>query len=117
MLQALAEASPSHAAAPRPDLSPEEVAAAREALWQAAARGDVGTLEELLQSGAVGPCDADSDGDAGLHWAAMKGQVEAIRVLLAAGAAVGQPNAVGRTPLLWAAGSGQVRRGVVQHHS
>lgn len=83
--------------------------AAQEALFRAAASGDIDQIRQLLASGAVGINEVDAEGDGALAWAAMKGQADACQTLAAAGANVSLANAAGRTPLHWAAGSGQVR--------
>ena len=73
----------------------------------AAARGDVGAIEVLLDAG-MDPNDEGSYSEEPLHDAAEGGHVKAIKVLLAAGA---EPNVRDHgltTPLHFAAGCGRV---------
>jgi len=67
-------------------------------LWQAAKRGDVDALEELLRSGAD-PNKLDRKGITPLCWAAMAGHEQAARVLLEQGADINGRNQDGATPL------------------
>jgi ankyrin repeat protein len=68
----------------------------------AAERGDAPVLETMLACG-FDPNVKDHDGITALHRAAMGGRVEAVRVLLAGGAAVNALDGMfSGTPLLWA---------------
>jgi hypothetical protein len=75
-----------------------------EALTCAAFLGAVDVMEALLQRG-VSPQGGDATGLNALHWAANRGQLEAVRRLLAAGAALETRNGYGGTVLgatVWA---------------
>ena len=68
-----------------------------------AERGDAAVLETMLVCG-FDPDVRDGDGVRALHKAAMAGRAEAVRVLLAHGAAVNALDGMfSATPLLWAA--------------
>ncbi len=68
-----------------------------------AERGDAAVLETMLACG-FDPDAKDNDGVRALHKAAMAGRAEAVRVLLAHGAAVNALDGMfSATPLLWAA--------------
>jgi ankyrin repeat protein len=68
---------------------------------------DLAALRKLA-SGGTGRVDAaDTRRNAPLHYAAMFGSVESIRVLLEAGAKVDARNGVEATPLILAAGDGE----------
>ena len=85
-------------------------AASVRAVLKAAKQGDVASLRRLVASDA-GLLDArDKDGSTPLHCAAWKGHVEAVRVLLDAGADVGAKSRndhYGDTPLHAAAHGNQ----------
>ena len=67
-----------------------------------AERGDAAVLETMLACG-FDPNVKDHDGVTALHRAAMRGRMEAVRVLLAGGAAVNALDGMfSGTPLLWA---------------
>jgi ankyrin repeat protein len=67
-----------------------------------AERGDAGVLETMLACG-FDPQTADNDGVTALHKAAMAGRADAVRVLLAQGAAVNALDGMfAATPLVWA---------------
>lgn len=67
-----------------------------------AERGDAKVLETMLAYG-FDPNEKDNEGVTALHRAAMNGGVEAVRVLLAGGAAVNAHDGMfAGTPLLWA---------------
>ncbi len=67
-----------------------------------AERGDAAVLETMLACG-FDPNVKDHDGVTALHRAAMGGRVEAVRMLLAGGAAVNALDGMfSGTPLLWA---------------
>lgn len=74
------------------------------AFYRAAERGDVRVLDTMLDCG-FDPNHADDEmGKTGLHAAAMGGQLDAVRVLLAHGASVSARDAEFHgTPLVWAA--------------
>ena len=68
-----------------------------------AERGDTRVLETMLACG-FDPNEEDNEGVTALHRAAMNGGVEAVRVLIASGAAVNAHDGMfAGTPLLWAA--------------
>ena len=64
-------------------------------LTRAAARNDVAALRQLLHDGH--PVDADSDAWTALIWAARSGSIDAINLLLDAGADVNRPGPTGDT--------------------
>jgi ankyrin repeat protein len=71
-------------------------------LYLAAAKGDLNTMTQLLQNGAV--VDAPNEhGDPPLHGATRFGKMEAIVFLLDHGADVNALNRAGETALTWAA--------------
>ena len=74
------------------------------AFYRAAERGDAAALDTMLACG-FDPDHADDEmGRTGLHAAAMSGQPEAVRVLLAHGASVSaRDKEFHGTPLVWAA--------------
>lgn len=74
------------------------------AFYRAAERGDARVLDTMLACG-FDPNHADDEmGKTGLHTAAMSGQPDAIRVLLAHGASVSaRDSEFHGTPLVWAA--------------
>ena len=84
------------------DLLTDE-SARRSALWRAAARDDVATLETLLDEDRVNA--ADGFGRTALHHAADAGAVGAMAVLLARGASIEATDHYGVTPLMLACGS------------
>jgi len=81
-----------------------------EPIHSAAKAGDTNRLKDLLANGWWGrPADVnarDRLGDAPLHHAALQGRVEAVSVLLAAGADMHARNHRGHTPLHLGALSG-----------
>lgn len=74
----------------------------------AAQLGDASSLKAQLATGGVQLDAADDDGWAALHYAAWYGHVDAVGVLLAAGADVNVRNGAQATPLHFAAGAGRV---------
>ncbi|KAH9092142.1 hypothetical protein LEN26_018701 [Aphanomyces euteiches] len=76
-------------------------------LHDAAAKGDVNEMERLLSHERI---DVDVLGEQSngifhrtpLHWAAVRGQVAAARLLLQNGADIEAKDVLGRTPLAWA---------------
>lgn len=70
-------------------------------LFQAAARGDLSTVKEMLEKGA--PVDDQTDGTTPLQAAAWHGHADAVQCLLAAGANVNATDAQGWTPLHYGA--------------
>ncbi|KAF0686560.1 Aste57867_21654 [Aphanomyces stellatus] len=78
-------------------------------LHDAAAKGNVGHVLSYLKN-SCNPLNVDALGEQSnglfcrtpLHWAAIRGQLETARALLAHGANVEARDAVGRTPLAWA---------------
>jgi uncharacterized protein len=80
-------------------------AAGREVpLIEAAKKGDAKTLRALVQNGDVNA--AEADGTTALHWAAHRENVEAVDLLLRAGANAKVANRYGVTPLSVAATGG-----------
>jgi ankyrin repeat protein len=63
-------------------------------------RNDLGVLQGLIKSAGVK--QKDKHGTTPLHQAAANGSVEAMRLLVAAGAPVDAANDFGATPLMWA---------------
>jgi ankyrin repeat protein len=61
---------------------------------------DLGTLQRLIKTAGVK--QKDKHGTTPLHQAAASGSVEAVRMLVAAGAEVNAANDFGATPLMWA---------------
>ena len=84
------------------DLLTDE-SARRSALWRAAARDDVATIETLLDDDRVNA--ADDFGRTALHHAADAGAVDAMAVLLARGASIEAADHYGVTPLMLACGA------------
>ena len=72
------------------------------ALHDAAGRGDVNAIQQIIESGVDVNAAAAGDGETALHAAAVSGQVVAIRALVKAGANVNASDAQGCTPLLFA---------------
>ncbi|TCD60700.1 palmitoyltransferase akr1 [Steccherinum ochraceum] len=76
-------------------------------IFIAAQRGDVATLQSLIESGKAKATDRDEQNITPLHWAAINAQVAACRYLLEQGAEV---DALGgdlvATPMQWAARNG-----------
>ena len=73
---------------------------------EAAMRGDLGRVRELLERGAD-PNEAQPDGMSGLHWAAQRGDAAMADLLLDAGASVAAVTRLGSyTPLHLAAEGG-----------
>lgn len=88
------------AAGARPEFAPEHYAA----FYNAAERGDARVLELMLACGLDPNRGDDEIGKTALHAAAMQGQTEAVRVLLAHGAAVTvRDREFHAQPLVWAA--------------
>jgi len=67
-------------------------------LHDAAMRGNLDTVKELIKSG-VEVDSRNSEGATALHWAAFKGQTDVARYLLAKGADVNAHTRKGSTPL------------------
>src|SRR5262245_3362287 len=76
-------------------------AATRPPLSHAANSGDKGTLRSLLQQGANVNA-TEGDGSTALHWASYRDDLEAVDLLIRAGAKVNIANDLGVTPL-WTA--------------
>lgn len=76
-------------------------------VFVAAQRGDIQTLQDLIESGKASATDRDDQNITPLHWAAINAQVAACRYLLEQGAEV---DALGgdlvATPMQWAARNG-----------
>lgn len=85
---------------PGPRASPDEV-------FEAAKRGDIGRLRQILATdpGAVGR--KDEFGGTPLHWAALKGYAATAAFLLGAGADPAATNRSGETPLVVAQQAGK----------
>jgi ankyrin repeat protein len=75
-------------------------------LLLASEKGDVKQVRMMLDLGASPICRDDEFGGTPLHWAAYRGHVNALEVLLNRGADVNLPNKDGRTALILAAGMG-----------
>ncbi|XP_047104807.1 ankyrin repeat domain-containing protein 23-like [Schistocerca piceifrons] len=75
-------------------------------LGQAVKLGAVGELRALIAAGADVEARDEWRGWTALHWAAHRGDVEAARLLVGAGAAVDARTDHGATPLHWAALNG-----------
>lgn len=86
-------------------LAPPPAAAADTALVQAAARGDMAAVRELLRKGGDANA-ADADGSTPLHWVVRADDLESANALLRAGARVSATNALGITPAYIAAENG-----------
>jgi uncharacterized protein len=69
---------------------------------RAAAGNDAARVDELVGTGSS-PNETDDDGYAGLHYAAMNGNLPIIAVLIKAGARIDQRDRLGNTPLCLAA--------------
>ena len=80
-------------------------AAERASLLVAAKSGTAAELQRLLASNAS-PNEADADRTSALHWAVHRGAIDAVRALLAAGAAVDAENRYGIRPAYLAAENG-----------
>ncbi|XP_047101136.1 uncharacterized protein LOC124719965 isoform X2 [Schistocerca piceifrons] len=78
-------------------------------LVQAAQLGAVGQLRALIDAGADPGARGEWREFTALHWAAWRGDVEAARLLVGAGAAVDARDDDRRTPLHWAAHSGHAQ--------
>ncbi|KAJ3062788.1 Osteoclast-stimulating factor 1 [Podochytrium sp. JEL0797] len=74
---------------------------------EAAKRGNVGFLAELLAAG-VSPNGLDKGGNSPLHWAARAGKLDCARMLVEANAAINSRNKLGDTPLHNAAWGGHL---------
>jgi uncharacterized protein len=83
-------------------LLPSEPRTPEEALWQAAAKGDVGRIKALLDDG-VGVDAVDERGNSALMIAAWKGQTAAVSLLLDRGANIDLQDNYGKTALFIAA--------------
>jgi ankyrin repeat protein len=95
-----------------PDFAPEHYAA----LYNAADRGDARVLELMLLCGLDPNRGDDEIGKTALHAAAMEGQVDAVRVLLAHGASTSvRDREFHGQPLVWAA-EGSRSRGQNGHN-
>jgi len=68
-------------------------------LCTSAAEGNVEAVQHVLRSGDVAVNDVNSDGRTALHLAASAGQVDVVRILLRAGAAIDTADPWGGTPL------------------
>ena len=73
-------------------------------LIAAAKAGDTARVATLLKSEPA-PDARDADGNTALHWAAVQGHDAVVRDLIRGGASVRATNAFGATPLIYAAGS------------
>lgn len=85
-------------------------AASERAVLKAAKQGDLATLRRLVAADAALLGARDKDGSTPLHCAAWKGHVEAVQLLLGAGADVGAKSSndhYGDTPLHAAAHGNQ----------
>ena len=69
--------------------------------------GHLAAVEALLETGFGTHCGFGLEGPTPLHWAARRGDVAMIKVLLGAGADVCIQDEQGETPLHWAASAGQ----------
>jgi ankyrin repeat protein len=88
--------------AKHPDLRDELQAEHHRMLLVPAERGDIKVLETMLACG-FNPNTREHDGVTPLHQAAMAGQSEAVRILLAGGASVNALDGMfAATPLVWA---------------
>ncbi|MBN3319266.1 RAI14 protein, partial [Atractosteus spatula] len=72
-------------------------------LLNAVEHGEVDKVTSLLGKKGVNAVKLDSEGKSALHWAAAKGQVECLGVILAHGADASVPDASGSSPLHLAA--------------
>jgi ankyrin repeat protein len=108
-----APAAPAQAAAPRPAPPPaatpapaaDGYATRTKQLLEAAEKGRISQVLELLQKGA-NVNDKDDDGQTALHKAAARGHKSALVALLAMGADLGERDGKGRTALMTAAETG-----------
>jgi ankyrin repeat protein len=98
------------------------MSSANEKLCDAAERGGVAEIERQIAAGA--DPNALVDDLTPMQWAAARGHVAAIAVLLKAGARVDGVDEDGWTPLMWAAGNGNtaaidalVAAGADVHHT
>lgn len=71
----------------------------RSTLHGAAGRGDIDTVYELLVEDEVDINDFDANGNTPLHWAALRGHLSVVDVLLEHGADVNIRDRMNRTPL------------------
>jgi hypothetical protein len=76
-------------------------------LHEAAKRGNLEFLSELLTAG-ISVNGLDKAGNTPLHWACRGGHAEAVRLLLAKGPAINAQNKLGDTPLHAAAWAGNL---------
>jgi ankyrin repeat protein len=102
-----APAAPRAAPQPAAPAAPaaDTYAARTKQLLEAAEKGRISQILELLQKGA-NVNDKDDDGQTALHKAAARGHKSALVALLAMGADMGERDAKGRTPLMSAAEAG-----------
>lgn len=75
-----------------------------EELLEAARKGNVGELKDLLAKGA--PLSANDDGNTALFYAAQYGRMDAVLFLLKEGIELDVKNRIGSTPLMGAAAKG-----------
>merc|ERR1719407_48004 len=68
-------------------------------LHDAARRGDLQRLQEVLIDAKANVTDVDSNGNSAVHFAAGYGRVKVLEHLLARGANVSKVNKMGMTPL------------------
>jgi ankyrin repeat protein len=97
--------APQPAAAPVPAPAADGYAARTKQLLEAAEKGRVSQLMELLQKGA-NVNDKDDDGQTALHRAAARGHKTAVVALLTMGADTAERDGKGRTALMTAAEAG-----------
>lgn len=76
-------------------------------LYLAVQSGHLNAVEALLAGGVYADVVLGLDEPTPLHWAARRGDVAIIKVLVAAGADVSRQDEEGNTPLHWAASDGQ----------
>jgi hypothetical protein len=90
---------------PAPATAADDYAARTKQLLEAAEKGRISQILELLQKGA-NVNDKDDDGLTALHKAATRGHKSALVALLAMGADLGERDGRGHTPLMDAAQAG-----------
>lgn len=81
-------------------------------LHEVAGSGDIEALARQLDSGLCGVNDRDENGCTPLHFAADRGQLRAMQLLLARGADLNARDSDGQTPLHYAAMCGQKEVGL-----